>query len=177
MKPIDVVIRRLDDPPDKPVKYFLYKSKIANKDWLVGDTENAADYVYASNSDNKMGEGFGGRSLKFPLVDGSEYILNGGWHSNAYALFNHTGIDVRNKHLCRTIIGKEKEYTKDYQPVIKNVLYMEDNYSLQDYEEYKEKGKEICEKYNLDEVAIWHESLGGSSFGVYKKDELDKKNL
>ncbi len=74
------------------VKYFVHKGK-DGKRWLVGDVPNAAEYVYQEGGPNS--QGFGGREIVFPLVEGGELRLKGPWSLGANELFEATGVDVR----------------------------------------------------------------------------------
>lgn len=152
-------------------KYNLYEDKYGVT-WLVSDQLNAADNIYCSNKNNKPGEGFGGAKLKMPLVGGGEFILNGGWHSNADALFSHTGIDVRHTYLTLVIIGENRTYNTQHRTIITNVLYYETKPQLGIYDRYKNICGQALHQYNLDHVIYYMESKGGSSDGWFPHYEF-----
>ena len=87
-------------------KYYKYVGK-SGKIWLVADQEDAAANIYAEGGPNS--DGFGGRTLTFQLVNGSEIKLKGPWHTNAQALFEETGIDVRDRHYTFVVISRRRE--------------------------------------------------------------------
>lgn len=83
------------------VKYFVHKGK-GNVRWLVGDVANAADYVYKEGGPGS--QGFAGREITFPLVEGGELKLTGPWKEGPQELFEATGVDVRGTTPARYII-------------------------------------------------------------------------
>jgi hypothetical protein len=76
--------------------------------WLVADGPGKGDAVYCSGGPGS--QGFGGATLRFELVDGGVEMLTGPWHTNADALFSHTGVDVRDQFLTFGIVAEEREH-------------------------------------------------------------------
>ena len=70
--------------------------------WLVGVTE-PSNNIYVDGCPGS--QGFGGSTLTFKMVDGSEVQLKGPWHSNSEALFYETGVDVRGLHKTFVVIS------------------------------------------------------------------------
>lgn len=103
------------------VKYTVHKDK-SGKRWLVGDVPNKAEYVYVEGGPNS--DGFGGRVITFPLVEGGELPLKGPWHSNSSDLFKATGIDVRGMSYSMCCIGLDRRFEGDCTYVT-DVIYME----------------------------------------------------
>ena len=67
--------------------------------WLVAVVPNRGDHIYCGTLDkNKREQGFGGRTMDFIRENGDVVTLYGPWHSNSKALFEQTGVDVRNQH-------------------------------------------------------------------------------
>ncbi len=130
--------------------------------WLVGDVPNAGDHVYCDRHDSKS-EGFGGAEMRFNLFAGSEYIAKGPWHSNPQALFEDTGVDVRDKHYTRVVIGREAEVLPRGGYVMKDVLHLETEPVLGQWDRYLY----LAETKLVDlppgaKVRVFSESMGGS---------------
>lgn len=98
-------------------KYIMYVGK-SGWAWFVADQEAKADNIYCTNSENwdVAGNGFGGSTLFLEVINWEEnklksenFALRGGWHSNADALFDDTGVDVRNEHLTFGAISLTKD--------------------------------------------------------------------
>jgi len=149
-------------------KYHKYLGKSGNT-WLVADNDHAAENVYVTaNPKNIKGNGFGGATLKMPLVEGGEFLLNGGWNGNSEALFEDTGIDVRNQ--CRTfvVLSKEMVYTDDdtYRTILRDIVYMDKEPTLGLFSRNKELIKKFPEaKY------CYMQSRGGSCCGAIHASE------
>lgn len=155
-------------------KYHLYNGR-GGRIWLVSDQPNAADNVYVSNKNNNPGKGFGGARLTMLLVDGGEFVLNGGWHSNADSLYTDTGIDVRDTCLTRVIIGKNRTSDPHYITIITDVLYFEHIPHLGIFNRKDALCEEAMTRFNLDNVIYYSKSKGGSSCGwyIYHKKSSD----
>ena len=74
--------------------------------WLYADEPAAADHVYHGCSNpNHKSEGFGGSTLRFPLVDGGEIKLCGPWKGSAEAMKKDTGYDITDRYSSRGVIA------------------------------------------------------------------------
>lgn len=97
----------------------MYVGK-SGKRWIVADRKNAGEYVYVEGGPNS--DGFGGRTIKFDLTDGTSVSLKGPWHSNPEALFADTGVDVRDQFYTYCVIAKDRAYPNN-RLVMVDVLY------------------------------------------------------
>jgi hypothetical protein len=164
-------------------RYHKHIGKSGNT-WLVADSDYAAENVYVTNnpqnttSKGQGFEGFGGATLKMPLVDGSIFELHGGWHSNSDALFADTGIDVRDKYRTFVVLAMDKEYVKgtDSQYRFKDVVYRDAAPVIGRFNRYKE----LINQY--PEARVYYSSshggnLSGWTDAGYKwlKEEQAKK--
>jgi hypothetical protein len=148
-------------------KHYSEKSRVT---WLVAVQPNAGDNVYASNPDNRPGEGFGGRTLSLKCSDGSTFDLHGGWHGNAESLFRGTGVDVRNKHLTFVVLAKERDYTKDgsMRTILRDVVYRDEVPQIGDFQRWKSLVKQFPEAR-----FYYSQSSGGSCSGpISEKDRV-----
>jgi len=154
-------------------KYRKYIGKSGNT-WLVADQENAAENVYVTNnpqnttSSSQGFEGFGVATLSMPLVDGTTFLLHGGWHSNADALFADTGVDVRNQTYTFVVLSKERVTMDDgsYRTIMRDVVYKDEKPTLGSYYRYRE----IVKRYP-EANYVYSSSRGGSSCGLISKED------
>lgn len=147
-------------------KYHGYVGKSGNI-WLVADQPNSADNIYKTdNPENKGKHGFGGATLKLSLVQGGEFLLKGGWHSNADGLFFDTGVDVRNKHETFVVISKERAYDSEhgYRTILKDVLYQDEAPQIGTFNRGEEIAKRLANELG-HKVFLYSKSQGGSSCG------------
>jgi len=154
-------------------KYHRHIGKSGNT-WLVADSTYAGENVYVTNnpqnttSKSQGFEGFGGATLAMPLVDGSTFLLHGGWHSNSDALFADTGFDVRDKHRTFVVLGTERDGTRDgtLRTVIRGIVYKDDAPQIGKFDRYKE----LIKKY--PEAKVYYiSSHCGSSCGDIKEQD------
>jgi hypothetical protein len=152
-------------------KYHKHIGKSGNT-WLVADQEEAAENVYVTNnpknttSPKQRFEGFGGATLSFPLVDGTTFDLHGGWHSNADALYNDTGIDVRGTTRTFVVLGMDRTFIKGLRCVIKDVIYRDEKPTLGRYDRYKD----LIKKFPQAKVYYMTSKGGGSNGQISDQD-------
>jgi hypothetical protein len=131
--------------------------------WLVADQENAAANVYVEGSIGS--DGFGGATLTFPLVEGGEIELRGPWHSNSNALYEATGVDVRDKTYTFVVVSRERKSGEHYEMIMADVLYKDEAPMLGTIDRGKEIARGLLASLSLDSVALYSASEGGSSCG------------
>jgi hypothetical protein len=139
--------------------------------WLVAVQPNAAENVYFHNPRDTKSQGFGGRTLSFPLEDGTVYEAKGPWHGNADSLFNDTGVDVRNTHYTFVVLAMERD---GWPTVLRDVVYKDAAPVLGRFDRYKELMRQYPQA-----MQYYSQSSGGSSCGPteswYAKEALCKK--
>lgn len=133
--------------------------------WLVAIQPNAGDNVYFHDPKDTKSDGFAGRTLQFPLEDGTVYSAKGPWHTNCDALFKDTGVDIRNQHQTFVVLAKERDY-KNMRSIMKDVVYMDDAPVIGDFDRWKELAKQHPEA-----VYYYSKSSGGSSCGMIRRRE------
>lgn len=147
-------------------KYHKYIGKSGNI-WLVADSKSPADNIYVTNNPqnttdkNSRWAGFGGATLKMPLVEGGVFELHGGWHTNSESLFCDTGVDLRDKHETFVVLSKEMEYTEDgtYRRIFKGIVYKDDKPIFGPYHRYED----LIRKYPEAQYYYMKSHGGGSS--------------
>lgn len=120
-------------------------------------------------------EGFGGRTLDFPTKDGVIQI-QGPWHTNSDALFERTGVDLRDKHRTWGVVslgrGDENGTTVLFDlvyedPDEKGVVGIFDRISL--------LAQQLSDGENIP-LYYYRLSSGGSSCGpVYPSNWTDQQ--
>ncbi len=155
--------------------FHMVKGK-SGKRWLYSAVDqDVASFVYVEGGPGSIG--FGGREIRFALADGGEVLLTGPWHSNADAMFQDTGVDVRGKMFSFCVIAKRRgritevrdtafgprEFTID---TLEDVLYQDEAPVLGTFE--RPEIKEMAERF-ADElghsVYLYKQTHGGSSNG------------
>lgn len=141
-------------------QYHKYPCKNDAGIWLVAAQENAAENVYFHSPADINSQGFGGATLKFPLVDGSIYEAKGPWHGNADSLFKDTGIDVRNTHFTFVVLSMGRRCAKAYETVMTEVIYQDEKAMIGCYDRWKTIAKQYPQA-----LMYYSESSGGSCSG------------
>lgn len=149
-------------------KYHKHIGK-SGKIWLVADQGDAAANVYVEDGPNS--DGFGGRTLTFPLVDGTEVKLKGPWHANSESLFQDTGVDVRDKHYTFVVISRKRESGEFYESIMVDVLYRDDAPQLGSFHRGDVLARQWAREVNAP-VFLYSQSKGGSSCGQVKPDAV-----
>lgn len=140
---------------------------------------NAADYIHVDVHD-PTSRGYGGRTLEFPLEDGTMYKTKGPWHTNSEALLKETGIDIRELHGTKVTIWSVvdevstfKEYVRQEdgtlkwmdvtrpRPVKGEVIYEEQDYCLGDFHRGERVAQAIAD-IRQETVKFKSESRGGA---------------
>ena len=156
-------------------EYFGKSGRI----WLVAVQDNPADNIYVEGGPNS--DGFGGATLTFKLEDGREVRLKGPWHSNSNALFEDTGMDIRNQHETEGAIGTDREYIEN-RLIIKNCLYVDKGAVVGEFDRLGKLAQAFADDMRIP-VVCYSASRGGSSCGfkwpsgsTYRDWEYDKVN-
>jgi hypothetical protein len=148
-------------------KYHKHVGK-SGKIWLIADQPNSADHIYVEGGPNS--DGFGGRELTFPLVDGTEIKLRGPWHSNGQAFVDDTGLsEILDKYYTIVIIGKEVKYGKHYETIVKDVLYKNTNWVLGPFHRGDILGREYAQMLG-HKVFVVDITQGGGSHRYVEPD-------
>lgn len=149
-------------------RYHKHVGK-SGKVWLVADQEDAAANVYIEGGPNS--DGFGGRTLTFPLVDDTEVKLKGPWHTNADSLFQDTGVDVRDRHYTFVVISRSRELGEHYESIMIDVLYKDDAPQLGSFHRGDLLARNWANQIGAS-VFLYSQSKGGSSCSQVKPDAV-----
>ena len=148
-------------------RYYRYLGK-SGRTWLVADQPNAAANIYVEGGPDSRG--FGGSTLTFPLVDGSEIKLKGPWHANSDSLFADTGVDVRDRHYTFVVISRRRESGPHLETICVDVLYKDNEPQLGSFHRGDELARQWAREINAS-VHLYSDSEGGSSSQFVKPDQ------
>lgn len=149
-------------------RYHKYLGK-NGRTYLVADQPDAAANIYVEGGPNS--DGFGGRTLTFPLVEGGEVKLKGPWHTNSGDLLINTGIDVRDKHYTFVVVSRRRETGKNYESICVDVLYRDEAPQLGSFH----RGDVIARQWARElghKVHLYSQSSGGSSSGFVEPNQV-----
>lgn len=149
-------------------RYHKYFGK-NGRTYLVADQPDAGANVYVSGGPNS--DGFGGRTLTFPLVEGGEIKLKGPWHTNSGDLFANTGVDVRDRHYTFVVISRGRESGEHYESIMTDVLYVDNEPQLGSFHRGDSLARQWAQHLGVP-VYLYSQSSGGSSCGQVKPDAV-----
>jgi len=129
--------------------------------YLIADQPNAADNIYKSSPGPS--EGFGGRTLSFPLVDGTVIEVQGPWHIGADAFLLNRFPELAVQHYTFGVIGLERESTWP-KTIIRKVIYKDDDWVLGPFQRVQSIAQEKANELGCT-VYCYSQSQGGSSCG------------
>lgn len=118
---------------------------------------NAGDWIIYD--DYRDHSGFSGRKIELKMEDGSKTILNGPWHSNSEALFQQTGVDLRNKCASIGAISKSRDY-KDSECVLIDILYKDNDVVIGRFDRIKELAHQMSKDLGV-KLAYFSATSGG----------------
>ncbi len=150
------------------------------RNWLFPiDIPNRAAHIYTDNP-NKTEDGFGGRTMEFPLADGGTYKATGPWHSNSNALLRNTGIDIRNEHYTQGCIALNRVNAFDKDTQYKYILIQDDEQVLGNFHRIQCIAKLIAQYID---IPLYYYSNGSSGIvgtrlhDPYLRDDYDLRNF
>lgn len=137
----------------------------SGKRWLYTDY---ADNIYVEGVPNSRG--FGGRTLTFELINGSEIKLTGPWHTNAETLYRDTSVDLRDKHLTFIVVALERVRVWP-KIILKDVIYKDEKPLLGLFNRGDIIAKKLAIELNKT-VFVYRQSKGGSSCGPVTPERI-----
>ena len=162
------------ETPENPV-YKCYRDK-KDKDrlWLVMQgVINPADHIYVGYQHHTGSQGFAGRWLVFNLADHDRSVsLQGPWHSNAEALYECTGVDVRNQHYVQLVVGLARDNGPGWRTTLRDIVYIEEP-GARGYDDYKAILRSLYEQHKAP-LYYWHGGSGGSTSGTYASKDYER---
>lgn len=111
----------------------------------------------------RRSDGYGGRNMDFLTKDGV-ITIQGPWHGNADALFDATGIDIRDRFWTWGVIAMGRSYSNN-QTIYKDVIYIDpDDGKIGLFDRVELIAKAKADELNKP-VYCYRKSSGGSSEG------------
>lgn len=160
------------------------EGNLLGKYYLSADVENAGDHCYVGNvNPDTKSEGFGGRLMTFPLVEGhelgKEVVIRGPWHSNSHSHMLGCGVNLMEKHHTRVLIAHERASIKgptgqyiDRQRYT-GILHHEPEPVLGEYRRFKDLARQYADDLG-EPVFYYMRSNGGSTAG--RQDPTEQEN-
>lgn len=148
--------------------------------WVVAVQGNPADNIYKDGG--KGSDGFAGRTLTFPLEDGTSVSFIGPWKCGADALYEATGVDVRNQYLTLGIIALRRENGIDTGRVrtsyhnFYDVLHVDADWSIGAYNRIDCMAQDFADTLG---VKVWFSTVskgGGHASWKDPKPTVDNSN-
>jgi hypothetical protein len=120
-------------------------------------------------------EGYGGRTVKFQLTDGTELEMVGPWNSGSDALYRDTSFDVRNNHYTFVVVAKKRncEGNNFSNNILEDVLYQDTEWTLGSFKRGDEIANKIANELG-EPVYLYSTSYDGSSCGRIEPNKGDK---
>lgn len=121
-----------------------------------------------------VSDGYGGRTLDFPTRSGVVKI-QGPWHSNTDALYEKTGVDLRDKHRTKGVIALKRQFDGN-DTILADVVWADpDEGTIGTFDRIDVLAQQMANGNNTP-VYYYRKSSSGSSCGpMYPKDWTDKQ--
>lgn len=143
---------------------------------LEADAEDSVYWFWPSQHDEpgamvhvggiyagKRSDGYGGRTLDFPTKDGVIKI-QGPWHSNTDALYERTGVDLRDKHRTIGVIALRRGMEGN-DSVLLDVVYADpDGGLVGTFDRIRDLAEKMATEANTV-LFYYRKSSSGSSCG------------
>lgn len=122
----------------------------------------------------KRSGGYGGRTITFMTKDGG-IDIQGPWHSNSDALFEETGVDIRDRHRTYGIVSMNRDYDGTTTIMVGVVHADPEDGAIGTFGRIEEMAKKFADRHERP-FYYYRKSRGGSSCGsVYPTGWTDKQ--
>lgn len=145
---------------------YVYRKLVDKKGhvWLYAvNCDHPAETVHFHDPEDKHSDGYAGNTLHFVLEDGTVYDAKGPWHSNSDAMFEKTGVDIRNTYRTFGCVALRRKYENHISKFI-DVLHLDKESTLGTFDRLEKIALDWADKLGHP-VACYRESRGGSSSG------------
>ena len=145
---------------------FVYRKLVDAKGrvWLYPvNTDTPGEQVHVHDPRDLKSDGYGGATLQFALEDGSVYAAKGPWHTNTGALFEATGVDLRNTHRTYGCVARIRVY-KNHITEFHGILHADKVPVIGAFNRLKDIAQTWADQLKHP-VACYSESKGGTSSG------------
>lgn len=147
--------------------------------WPAAGTDEPGAMVHCGDdvrAGRPRSEGYGGACLTFPTRDGP-VVLQGPWHSNTDALFERTGVDLRDKHKTWGVIGLNRRHDRAYNTVVVGVVHLDPPGGVVGrYDRIKTLAQQLADQF--DRPMMCHmRSAGGGSEGFETPTGWDQQRI
>jgi hypothetical protein len=146
----------------------------ASRVWLFPadlSTPDAANFIYCRNLSIEKSAGFGGAGVTFRMSDGTTKSLQGPWNSNADALFEQTGVDLRNSNITFGIVAKSREHIEFSKERFSDILHEDLEPTSGRYDRIPDLAQDFANRLNSTIYFAYRARGGGSSGHKHPKKE------
>jgi hypothetical protein len=152
-------------------EYQIAVDKNRNVVWFYTlNDPDPAGHVYVHNPRDVGSDGYGGRTITFKIGKTATYNAKGPWHSNSDALYEGTGVDLRDKHLTFVVIAKRRgKDSGNFRAVLEDVLYMDEKPTLGPFKRGEQIAKRMANE--LGHPVCCYSESGGGSCGSFEYPE------
>jgi len=140
--------------------------------YLWTEHPDAGDNIFCGST-TKREDGFSGSTINFTLTDGSIVKLLGPWHTSSSHLLSATGVDLRNKHYTRCVVGLERKYNYP-NSIIEHVIYEDVDWMISDLNRGDYLAFRLMQEVNR-RITYFNQSSGGSILRTTNIDDKMKK--
>jgi hypothetical protein len=123
-----------------------------------------ASDIHCRDSKREHSEGYYGSTLTWTLEDGSTCSLQGPWHSNAGALYEDTGVDLRECHQTWCAVSKDVRFMRNGAIELIDPIYADEEVQESNFDRGDQIGQRIADE-RREPVYLVRESDGGGCYG------------
>lgn len=121
------------------------------------------EYIHVDQHDPHS-QGYGGGILDFPLEDGTVYSVKGPWHSNSEALYEDTGVDLRDTHRTYGCVALEVRYDQTGNGIFTKLIHVDREPVVGSYDRINDIAQMEANRRNHP-IAMCLISSGGGQMG------------
>jgi len=175
---MDIIVSLNNLPREK--EKLIYRKVIGKtKTWVYPiNALSPASRVHCSANprENEPGyqgfRGYGGSTLTFILEDGSQERMTGPWHTTAEALYEDTGVDIRNQYLTYVIVAKKRKLDEKYRTIYEDVVYQDKKPKIGKFHRGNFIAMKLAKKLKR-KLYLFRQSMGGAMDSPVYPDQAD----
>jgi len=151
----------------KPVTFDVHQ-KLTGKSgatWIIPASGRfPASDIHCRDAKREHSEGYYGSTLTWTLEDGSTCSLQGPWHSNAGALYDDTGVDLRECHQTWCAVSRNVRFMRSGAIELIDPIYADEEVQESSFSRGDQIGQRIADE-RREPVYLVRESGGGGCYG------------
>lgn len=151
----------------KPVTFDVHQKLIGKSGatWIIPASGRfRASDIHCRGAKREHSEGYYGSILTWTLEDGSACSLQGPWHSNADALYDDTGVDLRQCHQTWCAVSRDMRFMRNGAIELIDPIYADEEVQESSFDRGDQIGQRIADE-RREPVYLVRESDGGGCYG------------